>query len=95
MSWFLCVYLYVCLQHKKMECNSIYNFFVYCCISFFCVESILPNHVTIVCVVVGKSHFHHQTIQHHHYHKFMISTFPPKKKLVHKLEVFPFKVDII
>jgi hypothetical protein len=84
--------LYVCLSStQKKECNSIYNFSMYTlAFHFFCVESILPNHVTIVYVVVGKSYFHHQTT-HHHHHKFMISTCPLEKKLIHNFEVFPFK----
>jgi hypothetical protein len=83
--------LYVCLSStQKMECNSIYNFSVYTvAFHFFCVESILPNHVTIV-YVVGKSYFRHQTT-HHHHRKFMISTCPFEKKLIHNFEVFPFK----
>jgi hypothetical protein len=36
-----------------MECYSIYNFFVYIvAFQFFFVEGILPNHVTIGCVVM-------------------------------------------
>jgi hypothetical protein len=83
--------MYVYLQHKKR--NAIVYTISLCILLhfiFFCVESILPNHVTIVYVVVGKSYFHHQTT-HHHHHKFMISTCPLEKKLIHNFEVFPFK----
>jgi hypothetical protein len=48
-NWFLCVYIYVCLQHRKMECNSIYNFSMYIvAFHFFVLKVFYPTKIKIV-----------------------------------------------